>query len=125
MAHILVAEDVEDIQFAYEAILRKAGHKVATVSNGQEAKTLLQTDAFDFDLIMTDLLMANGDGMDLASYVHSLKKRPKLLVVTGGGSRISADQAIKMSQYLFDASLSKPVSQDVLLDTINELMSKS
>lgn len=122
MSNILVADDIEEIRFAYKAVLCAAGHNVITARNGNEAAKLLSQN--EIDLIVTDLMMPDGDGIQLATCAHGLENRPKLLVITGGGSRISAPEALKMSEYFFDASLIKPVSQDVLLNAVNSLLNK-
>jgi two-component system, chemotaxis family, chemotaxis protein CheY len=119
--HILVVDDEANIRFAYEAILTSVGHQVISARNGHEAEECLKGQSVD--LIITDLIMQNGDGIELAVFARNLQKRPKILVVTGGSARISANSALEMSQYFFDATLTKPVSNDALLTTINHLVS--
>jgi DNA-binding NtrC family response regulator len=120
MAHILIAEDAPEILHAYSAILKGAGHSCTTAMNGLEAKLYLNVDKYD--LVLTDLLMPKMDGIELASYIHGLANRPKLLVVTGGGERLSAYEAIKLGDSFFDASLMKPVSATDLLCVIERLL---
>jgi len=67
-------------------------------------------------------MMPDGDGLELATCAHRLARKPKLLVVTGGGERVTTPQAIKMGECYFDASLIKPVSQSTLLQTVNWLL---
>lgn len=119
--HILVVDDEANIRFAYESILTSVGHRVMSAKNGHEAEKCLKVN--NVDLIITDLIMQNGDGIELAVFARSLQNRPKILAVTGGGGRISAHSALEMGQYFFDAALTKPVSDDVLLTTINHLLS--
>jgi len=120
MAHILITEDVPEVLFAYQEILKDAGHTCCVAENGAEAKKYLNED--HFDLIVTDMLMPEMDGIQLATYAHRMVKRPKLLVVTGGGDRISANEAIRMGEHFFDAFLVKPVSKSDLINTINHLL---
>ncbi|WP_417789472.1 response regulator [Terasakiella pusilla] len=122
MADILVAEDMAEILYVYEQALLSAGHRVVTATNGAEANDHL--DRARFDLVVTDLLMPKVDGMQVAHHAHMLDKPPKLLAITGGGERISPYAALKMGEAFFDASLIKPVSQDVLLTTVNMLLDK-
>ncbi|NVJ90344.1 MAG: response regulator [Methylocystaceae bacterium] len=119
--HILVVDDEANIRFAYKEILSSVGYQVISAKNGQEAEKCLQDNLVD--LIVTDLIMQNGDGIELAVFARSLQNRPKILAVTGGGARISAHNALAMGEHFFDAALTKPVSDDALLTTINHLLS--
>ncbi len=120
MVHILVADDVEEIRFACERILCAEGHIVITATNGTEAASLM--DDIDFDVVVTDLMMPDGDGIQLANHAHQKNHCPKLIAITGGGSRISSYDAVKMSEGFFDASLMKPVSKEELVSTIDTLL---
>ncbi|SCA56478.1 putative Response regulator receiver domain-containing protein [Candidatus Terasakiella magnetica] len=120
MAKILVAEDVAEIRFAYETILSAEGHEVTTATNGKEASDFLNQS--DFDLVLTDLLMPEGDGLSVASFAHKLENRPKLLVITGGGDRISPYEALKMGEFLFDVSMVKPVNAQDLLQAVRKMI---
>ncbi|MDV7341174.1 response regulator [Terasakiella sp. A23] len=122
MANILVADDMAEILFVYEETLRAAGHTVVTATNGKEANRYLDTE--DFDLVVTDLLMPKVDGVEVATHAHSLENTPKLLVITGGGDRISPHEALKISEVFFDATLIKPVSQDELLNMVDKLLAE-
>jgi CheY-like chemotaxis protein len=120
MPKILVAEDVPEILFAYETILSAAGYEVVASNNGQEASEHLQKT--QFDLVLTDLLMPDGDGIFLATSIRKLSHRPKVLVITGGGDRISVHEALKISDGFFDATLVKPVKPALMLKTIDRLL---
>ncbi|NVK18773.1 MAG: response regulator [Methylocystaceae bacterium] len=122
MANILVADDMTEILLIYEQTLMAAGHTVVTAKNGLEATKHLTTR--DFDLVVTDIYMPKSDGMEVATYAHSLSNRPALLAITGGSKRLSSQETICMGEAFFDESLIKPVSQDVLLSTVNTLLSK-
>jgi two-component system, OmpR family, response regulator len=120
MAHILIAEDVEEIRFAYEAILMSAGHTVETAANGEGAINKLKTSKFN--LLITDLLMPKGDGFDVIEETLSLVQKPKILVITGGGDQLSPHAAIKLRESKIDRFLVKPVDRDILLNTVDALL---
>lgn len=120
MAHILIAEDVEDIRFAYEAIVMAAGHTVETVGTGSDAIAKLHDQKFD--IVITDLMMPKGDGFDVADEIEKLDNPPKILVVTGGGDQMSPHAAIKINKSHIDRMLVKPVSHEALLDAIKRLL---
>ncbi|WP_135081061.1 response regulator [Terasakiella sp. SH-1] len=120
MAKILIAEDVDEIRFAYEAILSSEGHDITCAHNGREATDLINSS--QFDLVLTDMMMPEGDGLCVASAAHKLENRPKLLVITGGGERISPYEALKMGEFLFDVSMVKPVNAQDLLKTVRKMI---
>ncbi len=122
MANILVADDMAEILFVYEEALSSAGHEVVTATNGVEANQYL--DSAEFDLVVTDLLMPKVDGVQVATHAHSLEHTPKLLVITGGGDRISPYEALAIGETFFDASLIKPVSKDELLSMVDKLLAE-
>ena len=68
MARILVAEDNRDVREWLAEILLGAGHEVTTARDGLEAKRL--ANHRPFDLIVTDILMPNEDGLGLIRYLQ-------------------------------------------------------
>ncbi len=122
MARILIVEDVEDIRVAFQMLLETAGHDVVQAINGTQAMSILKE--MDFDLVVTDLIMPDGDGFELATYMHSMEKMPKTIMISGGGDRLSLPQALDMARNMFDAVLSKPVTGVELMDTVEAVLSK-
>jgi len=122
MANILVADDIAEILFVYEQTLQAAGHTVVTAKNGLEATRHLTKESFD--LVVTDIFMPQSDGVEVATYAHRMTNRPALLAITGGGERLSSQDAVRMGEAFFDESLIKPVSQDVLLTTVHKLLAQ-
>jgi len=120
MAHILIAEDVAEIRFAYEAILMSAGHSVDSVANGKDAIDHLKNASYD--IIITDLMMPRQDGFDVTEAAEKLTPRPKILVITGGGDQMSPHAALKLNEANIDRMLVKPVEQKALLDCVDRLL---
>ncbi len=68
MARILIVEDDRDLNAAYQAILKKAGHTVDAALNGQDA--LDAAEKFKPDLILLDLLMPIMGGLEFLQHYH-------------------------------------------------------
>lgn len=81
----LVAEDDADIRELIAMLLRRAGHDVVEVCNGQEALEALW--AAPFDLVVTDHDMPRRTGAQVVEHVVSTKLSTAVLL-------ISADHAI-------------------------------
>ena len=65
----------------------------------------------DFQLVITDLMMAEVDGMDLLKTVKGIAARVPVIVITGYGTVKEAVEAIKIGAYDF---IEKPVERDKL-----------
>lgn len=81
---ILLVDDDEALRTALRRALERDGHQVVEACDGRDA--LLQLDRQPVDLVITDLIMPESEGVELT---FSLQKRsPKLPVVamSGGGS---------------------------------------
>jgi CheY-like chemotaxis protein len=61
MARVLIVEDDQDLNAAYQMILKKAGHEVASALNGESALVLAKS--FKPELILLDLLMPIMGGL--------------------------------------------------------------
>ncbi len=81
MIRILLAED-EDAMRAYLArALQNAGYDVVAVDRGTEALPLLQTETFD--LLLTDIVMPEMDGIELAQRCSEICPDTKVMFITG------------------------------------------
>ena len=66
MATILYAEDDDAMRAFFEKALEKAGHQVISCSDGQKALRALKFSDGAFDLLLTDIMMPEIDGIELA-----------------------------------------------------------
>ena len=81
MARILLAEDDEDMRRFLVKALVKAGHDVASFSEGLSAFEELKGAAFD--LLLTDIVMPEMDGIELARRAAELDPGLKIMFITG------------------------------------------
>jgi two-component system cell cycle response regulator CpdR len=81
MIRILLAED-EDAMRAYLArALEKAGYDVVAVDRGTEALPLLERE--HFDLLLSDIVMPEMDGIELAQRCAEISPQTKVMFITG------------------------------------------
>ncbi len=81
MAKILLAEDDESLRNFLSLSLAKAGHKVASFSQGDEAYECVKRE--NFDLLLTDIVMPAMDGIELARRASEIDPGLKILFITG------------------------------------------
>lgn len=81
MIRILLAED-EDAMRAYLArALENAGYYVITVDRGTKAIPLLENEYFD--LLLSDIVMPEMDGIELAQRCADISPHTKVMFITG------------------------------------------
>lgn len=81
--HILVLEDEESVRELSQRVLSNSGYRVTTASTIREARQLLSTPELAFDLIFSDVVLPDGNGLDLAEQAR--RDHPQLKVVLTSG----------------------------------------
>jgi two-component system, cell cycle response regulator CpdR len=81
MAKILLAEDDESMRHFLKRALEKAGHKVTSVDRGDVAVPLIAGGGYD--LLLTDIVMPEMDGIELARRAGKLAPKMRIMFITG------------------------------------------
>lgn len=81
MAKILLAEDDEDMRRFLVKALQKADHEVTSFNQGMSAYDELKKTRFD--LLLTDIVMPEMDGIELARRAAELDPNLKIMFITG------------------------------------------
>src|SRR5438552_1935942 len=112
METILVVEDEVREQRAVATFLKAHGYEVLGAEDGNAAARF-----FDQlpDIIVTDLRMAAGDGLELLRTARRLLPETPVIVTTGNGSVAIAVEAMKQGAFDY---LTKPINPEELLLTI-------
>jgi two-component system response regulator PilR (NtrC family) len=108
-ARVLVVDDEPDIRELLELTLVKMGLGVESVGTLAEAKARLKEEGFD--LCLTDMRLADGEGLDLVRHVASLGEDLPVAVITAYGSAENAVAALKAGAFDY---VSKPVGLEQL-----------
>ncbi len=116
---ILVVDDEPMIREGLKVALEIEGHRTLTASDGNEALKIV--DKQKPDLIITDIIMPESDGIELICSVKESNPGIKILAISGGG-RISAYDHLKIAKQLGATGvLTKPFSTEELICEINKL----
>ncbi|MFK7823341.1 MAG: response regulator [Oligoflexales bacterium] len=70
---VLIVDNEPDLRDIYSYKLEIEGYKVSTADGGHEAIDMLKNKEHNIDLIITDLMMPNGNGIELAAFCISHK----------------------------------------------------
>ncbi len=81
MIRILLAEDEEAMRTYLSRALENAGFSVASVDRGTAAIPLLQNE--HFDLLLSDIVMPEMDGIELAQRCAEISPTTKVMFITG------------------------------------------
>jgi two-component system cell cycle response regulator CpdR len=81
MAKIILAEDDEDMRRFLARALERAGHQVTSFAEG--ASAFEEIKQADFDLLLTDIVMPEMDGIELARRAAELDPSLKIMFITG------------------------------------------
>ncbi len=92
-SHILVVDDELFFRNLYSDLLRQDQYQVTVCGSGDEAIRLLAEESFD--LVLTDMVMPDKDGLDILRAVRSGKNPADVILVTGHASLESAIDALK------------------------------
>lgn len=120
MAKILVIEDDPTVLETALIILESAGHAVAAAVDGDQGMVLYGKE--QFDLVITDVVMPNKDGIEVLMELHKHDTPAKVIVISGGG-RTSARDYLEMALVIgAQATLQKPFGASELLDAVAKVL---
>ncbi len=81
MIRILLAEDDQAMRTYLSRALQNAGYDVVAVDRGTDALPLLRQEAFD--LLLSDIVMPEMDGIELAQRCNEVSPHTKVMFITG------------------------------------------
>ena len=114
---ILLAEDDEDMRRFLVRALTKAGYDVVSFGNGLEAYERLKEEPFT--LLLTDIVMPEMDGIELARRASELDPDLKIMFITGFAAvALNSDSDAPKNAKV----LSKPVHLRELVSEVNKML---
>ncbi len=117
---ILVIDDEEIIHVSLRRILQRQGFHVTAVSAAVEGLQSLETE--QYDLIITDLMMAGMNGIELLEKLKEDSNRVPVIMITGYPTIRTAVQALRLGAVDY---LAKPFTRHELLGPVNRAMRRS
>ena len=117
-ASILVADDEASVRDFFRQVLAGAGHEVVVARDGAEA--LKKFRERRFDLVLTDLVMPEKEGIEIIGILRKERPDVKVVAISGafGGAFLQVAQLLGAN-----ATLLKPVSADRLLAAVQRALS--
>jgi DNA-binding NtrC family response regulator len=116
----LLVDDEEAIRKMVRVILGEEQYDFQEAGNGSEAQSLLEKELFD--LIITDVIMPDCDGIELVMALRRKLPQIKVIVMSGGG-RVRASHYLDLANKLGAARVfEKPFDTAALRATVQELL---
>ena len=116
--HILLIDDEASIIEMATQILEKHGYSVTSFMDGQEALSYFKNQPYQFDLIITDLIMPTYSGSELASAITAVNPNVPIILSTGFSDKISKSAC---ASWGVDKVINKPFTINELLNAIEHL----
>jgi two-component system cell cycle sensor histidine kinase/response regulator CckA len=113
-ARVLIVDDEESIRTYVDRVLSKAGYRTTLATGGPDAIGFAAADKFD--LLLTDVMMPDMTGAELARRLRQSNPLLKVLYLTGYTDQLFTE---KVTLWEDEAFLEKPCSPEALLQAVS------
>jgi CheY-like chemotaxis protein len=123
MAKILVIDDDKLVREMLVQMLEKEGYEIESASDGDIALKKFHT--YNPDLIVTDIIMPEKEGIELIQRFLIEKPDVKIIAISGGALNIDSQSTLQMAKALgAHTTLTKPLSRNEFVTAVRELLEK-
>ncbi|HPJ70694.1 MAG TPA: response regulator, partial [Candidatus Mcinerneyibacteriales bacterium] len=119
MGNILVLDDEQGMREMLQMMLEEEGYNVTTVPGIAEATAAVKQNVYD--LIISDLRLEDGNGIDFLSTVKEISPFSSVIIITAYATLESALKAIRIGAYDY---ILKPFKIDMLRNTVRNAFQK-
>lgn len=114
---ILVVDDEALFRGVIRQCLELQGHRVSCAACGHEVPEMLKTQKFD--VVITDILMPDGDGMEVLMSLRQLQPQARVIAMSGGGDFFRPTDSLGMARKLGAREvLAKPFNREQLIGAV-------
>jgi DNA-binding NtrC family response regulator len=116
---ILVVDDEETIRRLLKDLLEANGYEVEVAGDAHAAMQRLK--AREFEVVLTDLMLPDGDGLEVLRVARARPYEPEVLIITAYGTIDSAVEAVRGGAFDY---LTKPLATQKLLLTVERAIER-
>lgn len=120
MASILLVEDENDLRDVVRRTLEGAGHRVREAVNGEKALAAFHADPPD--LVITDIIMPNKDGLAFIAALRGAHPQARIIAMSGGGRARFLDLLSVAEKAGANFALAKPFRKSELLACVERVL---
>lgn len=122
LARILIIDDNPQIGRVLTAYLSRFGYEVEYAQDGSAGLRAYQASVFD--LVITDLVMPEEDGLGIIRRILATNPEARIIAVSGGGHRVHAEDYLTLALRLGAKEvLEKPFESAQILEVVREVLS--
>jgi DNA-binding response OmpR family regulator len=114
---VIIDDDCQILAFMRQ-ILEAAGYGVRQATDGREGLRMIQQSPAD--LVITDVLMPEQDGLEVTMALHRRLQAVKIIAVSGGNPEF--DYLDVAHAFGADRTLRKPFTADELLEAVRQVL---
>lgn len=120
MSQILVIDDEQQVRSMLKEILEDEGYDVFEAEDGDKGLRLCEDQSFD--LVITDLIMPNKEGIETIRELRKNFPEIKVIAISGGGRVVPTTYLGHAQQFGAVRTFQKPIEFTELLDAIEEIL---
>jgi two-component system, cell cycle sensor histidine kinase and response regulator CckA len=117
---ILVVEDAEPIRKMVCSMLRGSGYGVKEAADGAEALGLLERECESVQLVLTDVIMPEMSGAELARHISRVCPQLPIIFMSG----YCEDPAVRSVESTGSGFLPKPFTASALVEKVRQALDR-
>ncbi|HEY6250350.1 MAG TPA: ATP-binding protein [Candidatus Angelobacter sp.] len=119
---ILIVEDEEAVREVALTMLQRRGYHVIPASDSREAEQICRTYSGPIDLLLTDVVLKESGGLEVAQTLTTLRPAMRIIYMSGYTDDVVLQHGIRNSQVAF---LPKPFTTLELASKVREVLDKA
>jgi DNA-binding NtrC family response regulator len=123
MARILIIDDEPQIRSMLRLMLERVGYEVMEAADGMEG--IRQYRDNPADVIMTDLIMPNKDGIGMIIELKKEFPQIKIIAMSGGGVNRPEGYLDGAKKLGASRTLTKPIDRDEMMSAVKETLKEN
>ena len=116
---VLLVEDEAFVREVTREILHAAGYRVLESRNAADAKRIVEPHAAEVQILLTDVVLPDQNGVDLATELLSVCPQLKVVFISGYPENIVTKSGLSRRGIFY---LRKPYSTNDLMETIQQVL---
>jgi DNA-binding NtrC family response regulator len=116
MAEIVIFDDEDALRALLAMLLREEGHAVREERTGRASADAACVGGAD--VVVTDLMMPEGDGLEVIMNVRRLNPGARIIAMSGGGRTVTTNLLPFAQEMGAAAVLEKPFMPDALIEAV-------
>jgi DNA-binding NtrC family response regulator len=118
---VLIVDDDEDMRATLMDFISRMSARVKTAADVSDAKRALMLESSPFELVLTDLKLPGGSGLDVVKAAHARSTQTLVTIITGFASLETAIEAVRLGAYDY---ITKPFSLDEIGVQVRNMMER-